>query len=99
MEETKITQETSLLFSDAMWEYSMTIFFNKRTGKIMQISTGIQDMNAFGDEKEDFELIWDFIVVEKDTFVMSNTDQFLVDIETKELTYIPLVDTSKYRMR
>ena len=65
----------------------------------MQISTGIQDMNAFGDEKEDFELIWDFIVVEKDTFVMSNTDQFLVDIETKELTYIPLVDTSKYRMR
>ena len=77
----------------------MTIFFNKRTGKIMQISTGIQDMNAFGDEKEDFELIWDFIVVEKDTFVMSNTDQFLVDIETKELTYIPLVDTSKYRMR
>ncbi|MFR5114008.1 hypothetical protein [Turicibacter sanguinis] len=99
MEETKITQENSLLFSDAMWEYSMTIFFNKRTGKIMQISTGIQDMNAFGDEKEDFELIWDFIVVEKDTFVMSNTDQFLVDIETKELTYIPLVDTSKYRMR
>ena len=99
MEETKITQENSLLFSDAMWEYSMTIFFNKRTGKIMQISTGIQDMNAFGDEKEDFELIWDFIVVEKDTFVMSNTEQFLVDIETKELTYIPLVDTSKYRMR
>ncbi len=99
MEETKITQENSLLFSDTMWEYSMTIFFNKRTGKIMQISTGIQDMNAFGDEKEDFELIWDFIVVEKDTFVMSNTDQFLVDIETKELTYIPLVDTSKYRMR
>lgn len=99
MEETKITQGNSLLFSDAMWEYSMTIFFNKRTGKIMQISTGIQDMNAFGDEKEDFELIWDFIVVEKDTFVMSNTDQFLVDIETKELTYIPLVDTSKYRMR
>ena len=99
MEETKITQENSLLFSDAMWECSMTIFFNKRTGKIMQISTGIQDMNAFGDEKEDFELIWDFIVVEKDTFVMSNTDQFLVDIETKELTYIPLVDTSKYRMR
>lgn len=99
MEETKITQENSLLLSDAMWEYSMTIFFNKRTGKIMQISTGIQDMNAFGDEKEDFELIWDFIVVEKDTFVMSNADQFLVDIETKELTYIPLVDTSKYRMR
>ena len=99
MEETKITQENSLLFSDAMWEYSMTIFFNKRTGKIMQISTGIQDMNAFGDEKEDFELIWDFIVVEKDTFVMSNTDQFLVNIETKELIYTPLIDTSKYRMR
>lgn len=99
MEETKITQENSLLYSDAMWDYSMTIFFNRRTGRIMQISTGIQDMNAFGDEKEDFELIWDFIVVEKDTFVMSNTEQFLVDSETKELTYIPLVDTSKYRMR
>ena len=99
MEETKITQENSLLFSDAMWEYSMTVFFNKRTGKIMQISTGIQDMNAFGDEKEDFELIWDFIVVEKDTFVMSNTDQFLVDVETKELIYTPLIDTGKYRMR
>lgn len=99
MEETKITQENSLLYSDAMWEYSMSIFFNKRTGKIMQIATGIQDMNAFGDEKEDFELIWDFIVVEKDTFVMSNTEQFLVDIETKELIYTSLIDTSKYKIR
>ena len=97
MEETKITQENSLLFSDAMWEYSMTIFFNKRTGKIMQISTGIQDMNAFGDEKEDFELIWDSIVVEKDTFVMTNSEQFLIDVETKELIYTPQTDVLKYK--
>lgn len=99
MENIKITKENSLIYSDSMWEYSMTIFFSKRTGKIMRVSTGIQDMNAFGEEKEDFEAIWDFIVVEKDEDVMKNVSQFVIDLDTKELVYIPLTYTSKYRIR
>lgn len=98
MEEIKITQENSLLYRDAMWDNSMTIFFNRRTGKIMQIATGIQNMDAFGDEKEDFELIWDCVLVEKDEFVMRNSEQFIIDTETKVLIYTPIADVNKYRL-
>ena len=99
MEDVKVTQENSLLYADAMWDYSMSVFFNRRTGKIMQITTGIQDMSTFGEEKEDFELIWDVIVVEKDEDVMKNVSQFVIDLDTRELIYTPLVYTSKYRIR
>lgn len=99
MAEEKVTQENSLLYRDAMWDYSMTVFYRKKTGDIKQVSTGIQDMSVFGDEKEDYEQIWDCVVVEKDEYVLMNTNQFLVDLETKELIYTPLIDTSKYRRR
>lgn len=99
MAEEKVTQENSLLYRDAMWDYSMTVFYRKKTGDIKQVSTGIQDMSVFGDEKEDYELIWDYIVTERDEFVLKHTDQFHVDLDTKELIYTPLIDISKYRVR
>ncbi|MBP3908262.1 MAG: hypothetical protein J6D33_04985, partial [Turicibacter sp.] len=57
------------------------------------------DMSVFGVEQEDYELIWDYIHIEMDEMVRNNRSQFSVDVETKELIYTPLVDTSKYRMR
>lgn len=95
----KITEQNSVFMQDALWDVSMTVYYRKATGTIVQIVTGIHDMNVYGSEKEDFELIRDFIIVEKDEFILNNVNQFIVDLDTKELIYTPLIDVSKYRMR
>lgn len=80
------------------FENSMTIFYNKRTGKIVQVATGVQSMNIFGEEKEDFDLIWDFIIVKKDDYVMRNPIQFFVEVETRQLVYVSPVAISNYKV-
>lgn len=73
---------------------SMTAYFSKRTGEIKSIVGGIQSMDIFGADREDYELIWDLIIVEKDSYVMQNMDKFKVDegnIKLKEN-----IDLSKY---
>lgn len=77
----------------------MTIYYRKKTGEIKEFMSGECDMSVFGVEQEDYELIWDYIHIEMDEMVRNNRSQFSVDVETKELIYTPLVDTSKYRMR
>ena len=77
----------------------MTIYYRKKTGEIKEFMSGECDMSVFGVEQEDYELIWDYIHIEMDEMVRNNRSQFSVDLETKELIYTPLVDTSKYRMR
>ena len=75
-------------------EKSMTLYYSKRTGEITAFSTGIQDMSFFGDNKEDYEIIWDFVVLEKDTYVLENRDKFKVidgAVKLKES-----VDLTKY---
>jgi len=66
-------------------ENSMTIFYRKSNGDIKGIMTGINDMSAFGDEEADFNLIWDYVVLPKDDFVLQNPFNFKVNIETKSL--------------
>ena len=77
----------------------MTIYYRKKTGEIKEFMSGECDMSVFGVEQEDYELIWDYIHIEMDEMVRNNRSQFSVDVETKELIYTPLIDTSKYRMR
>lgn len=57
----------------------LTIFYNKRTGSIKELCGGVQDMNWFGDEKEDYEQIFSYIVVDFDDYVISNVDKFTVE--------------------
>lgn len=71
-------------------EEKMTLFYRKRTGEIASYCTGIQDMSYFGDNQEDYELIWDYIVVNRDDYVLNNTSQFKVNIETKQLEMKPI---------
>lgn len=78
---------------------TMTIYYRLKTGEIKMMMSDTCDMSVFGEEQEDYELIWDFIVIEMDEYVRNNRNQFSVDIETKELIYTPMVDVSKYRMR
>lgn len=62
----------------------MTIFYSKQTGEIKASCGGIQDMNFFGSNKIDFEIIYDFIVIDKDDYVLNNIDQFkIVDAKVK----------------
>ena len=59
-------------------EDKLTIYFNKRTGTIKELCSGIQDMSWFGDEEQDYELIYDFIVVDNDRFIFENVQMFYV---------------------
>ena len=56
----------------------LTVFYNKRTGIIKELCGGEQTMDWFGEEKEDYELIFDYLVVEHDGYVLSNPHQFIV---------------------
>jgi hypothetical protein len=73
----------------------MTVFFNKRTGNIRIISGGEQTMNIFGEEKQDYELIYDFIVLEFDRYVLENSGSFYVD-ENRELKFRNADNLTKY---
>lgn len=62
----------------------LTIFYNKRTGSIKEMCSGIQSMDWFGDERQDYEMIYDFIVIDYDDYIMKNMEQFeIVDGEVK----------------
>ena len=78
---------------------TMTIYYRKKTGEIKMMMSDTCNMSVFGEEQEDYAQIWDYIHIEMDEMVRNNRSQFSVDLETKELIYTPLVDTSKYRMR
>lgn len=72
----------------------MTLFFSKRTGEIKGYVTGISNMDYYGDDKEDYSVIFDFIIVGLDDYVLNNTNQFAIrdgEIKLKEN-----VDLEKY---
>lgn len=65
-------------------EDKLTVFYNKRTGSIKELCSGHQDMSWFGDEKEDYEKIFDYIVVDHDDYILQNFVNFnVVDGELK----------------
>ena len=65
---------------------NMTLFYSKKTGEIKSYATGIQDMNYFGNDKEDYTLIWDYIVIPRDDKVLRNLEMFKINLDNKELT-------------
>ncbi|MFR4997511.1 MAG: hypothetical protein ACLUDK_09875 [Clostridium paraputrificum] len=56
----------------------ITLFYLKRTGKVKCFCTGEQSMEYFADEKEDMELIMDFIIIDYDEFIIKNYDYYKV---------------------
>ena len=57
---------------------SMTLFYMKRTGDIINKATGIQDMKFYSDFEEDYKLIIEFIVLPKDEYVLENIEKFKI---------------------
>lgn len=76
-------------------EKKMTIFYSKQTGEIKAYCGGIQNMNFFGKNKIDYEIIYDFIVLDKDDYVLNNIDKFKVVDGQIKLKETP-IDLSKY---
>lgn len=50
----------------------LTIFYNKRTGTIKELCSGVQTMDWFGEEAQDFEMIYDMTVVDFDKYILDN---------------------------
>ena len=65
----------------------MTIIFNKRLGTIQSIYSGdLQRIDIlYGNEAEDYKLIWDEIIISDDEFVMRNFQNFKINVDTKQL--------------
>ena len=68
------------------FESKMTIFYSKRTGEIQTFCTGGQDMSLFSKTADDYSIIWDYVVVVYDSFVIKNIYSFVVNTTTKELS-------------
>ena len=73
----------------------MTLFFSKKTGEIKASCGGIQNMSFFGENKVDFEIIYDFAVVDKDDYVLQNLSLFKIVDGVPKLKEAP-IDLSKY---
>lgn len=78
-----------------VYENKMTLFYSKRSGDIQTFCSGIQDMNFFGENKEDYEIIWDFINVPLDEDIIKNTYKY--KIEDGEIVLKP-IQMNKYRI-
>lgn len=73
----------------------MTLYFSKSSREVTRYMTGISDMGAFAKNKDDFEIIWDYIVIDRDDYVINNFDKFYIN-ENKELKLKENIDLSKY---
>jgi len=56
----------------------LTVFYNKRTGSIKELCGGEQDMEWFGEEAQDYELILDYLIVDFDQYIIENFKQLQV---------------------
>ena len=67
------------------YKNKITLFYSKRTGEIQTFCTGVQDMNFFGENKIDYEIIWDFVVIDYNDKILNNKDMFIIDTNTKQI--------------
>lgn len=56
----------------------MTIFYRKSNGDLTDIISGEQSMFMYGDLEEDYTLIYGFIIVDHDEYVMRNSRLFCI---------------------
>ena len=73
----------------------ITLFYSLSTGKIKQYCTGVQSMDYFGEDKNDYN--YGVLVVENDSYITQNLDKFI--IEDGELVMIPQAIPSKYKFK
>ena len=78
-----------------LYDRTVTLFYSLKTGDIKLFAGGVQDMDYFGKDKDDYN--YGYIVVEKDDFLLNNLENFKVvnkELQLKEDSFI-----SKYVMK
>lgn len=73
----------------------MTLFFSRQSGEIKASCGGIQDMNFFAENKIDYEIIYNYVVMDKDEYVLNNINKFKIVDGKVKLKEAPK-DLSKY---
>lgn len=72
----------------------MTVFYSVSTGKIKSIISGKQDMNIFGEDKEDYN--YNFLIIYRDDYILNNSEKFKVIDKKVVLKEEFKVDIQKY---
>lgn len=69
----------------------MLVIFVKRTGKIKNVFSGeLQHITTlYGDEAEDYALIWDEITIPDDNSVIRIPGNYQVNTKTRQLEILP----------
>ena len=84
-------------YTQAEHEAKMTIFYSKSTGEVKCACSGIQDFKMYGIDAEDFSIIWAFIVMDIDNYVIQNSNKFIIDLTgDKPVLSIKKEEVDKY---
>lgn len=75
-------------------ETNMTVFYSKATGKVKACCGGVQTMDYFGEDQNDYN--YGFIVVDYDLNVILNTQHFVVKDNRLIYAQVQAFDASKY---
>lgn len=78
------------------FEKYMTVYFNKKTGKIIACPSGIADMTPYKAQDPELLDIWDYEVLPIDHDVMYNRDNFI--IKGGEIRLVKELNPLKYRI-
>lgn len=68
----------------------MTIFYQKSTGAIKCVTdweTCIEDYFVEEADKQDYSLIWDYIVMDYNDSIFNNYSLFKIDTDTQQITF------------
>lgn len=65
-------------YSIEQMDSKMTLYYSKSTGDIKRYCTGINNMDFFGEDTTDFNIIYNFLVVDKDRYVLDNLNKFII---------------------
>ncbi|MDM0465539.1 hypothetical protein QTH11_03610 [Clostridium perfringens] len=63
----------------------MNVIYYKRTGEIYTVVIGSEGLSIFGKNEEDFKLMLDSVLLEKNNDVLWNFNKFKIDIITNEI--------------
>ena len=63
----------------------MNVIYYKRTGEIYTVVIGSEGLSIFGKNEEDFKLMLDSVLLEKNNDVLWNFNKFKIDLPTKTL--------------
>ena len=81
-------EQTSAITTNAIPGWPQAADISSTAAVVMESST---KTSLFSKNADDYSIIWDYVVVNYDNFVIKNIYSFVVNTETKELSFISKV--------